>query len=171
MHAEAFAFVAQAVQTYGAAGPVYEIGSRNINGSVRSIFAGLPYLGIDATPGPDVDVVADASGYDPRAQPERFEPATVVCCEVLEHALDAEAIVRQACDVLTPGGLLIITVATDGRAPHSAVDGGPVRDGEFYRNLSGVDLTDWMRRSGVSVISAEAMPSRGDLYIVGRKAL
>ena len=170
MHAEAFRFVARAAQAYGAAGPVYEIGSRNINGSVRPIFAGLPYLGVDVEPGPDVDVVADAAHYDPRAQAERFEPATVVCCEVLEHAPDAEAITRQACDVLTPGGLLIITVATDGRAPHSAVDGGVVRNGEFYRNLSPSDLTGWMTRARVSVISAEVVLSRGDLYVVGRKA-
>jgi methyltransferase family protein len=171
MHPEALSFVTQAAQIYGAAGPVYEIGSRNINGSVRPIFAGLPYLGVDVTPGPDVDVVADATGYDPRQPPEGFEPATVVCCEVLEHAPEAEAIMRQACDVLTPGGLLIVTVATDGRAPHSAVDGGPVRDGEFYRNLSPADLTRWLNQALVSVLSVEVVPSRGDLYVVGRKAV
>jgi len=170
MHAEAFTFVAQAAQTHGAAGPVYEIGSRNINGSVRPIFTGLPYLGIDLTSGPGVDIVADAAGYDPRRRGDAFDPATVVCCEVLEHAPHAEAIVRQACEVLMPGGLLIITVATHGRTPHSAVDGGPVRDGEFYRNVALVDLARWMNDACVRVISAEVVPARGDLYVVGRKA-
>jgi SAM-dependent methyltransferase len=170
MHAEAFQFVATAARTHAAVGPVYEIGSRNINGSVRPLFVGERYLGADVHPGPDVDVVADAAGYDPRARLDYFTPATVVCCEVLEHAANAEAIIAKACEVLAPGGLLIVTCATDGRAPHSAIDGGGLRAGEFYRNLPATELVEWTRAHGVRALTAESW-ERGDLYFVGRKAV
>jgi hypothetical protein len=164
MHAEAFAFVALAARDHRATGPVYEIGSLNINGTVRGLFpsAGL-YLGIDVVPGPCVDLVADGATYLPPV-----EPSTVVCCEVLEHTEAAPVIVAQAAKVLAPGGLLIITCAGDGRAPHSAVDGGPLRSWEFYRNIPADELRAWAVDAGITPLPMTP-PYPGDAYFVGRK--
>lgn len=152
-------------QEYGAIGPVYEIGSRNINGSVRGLFAGQ-YIGVDVVPGLGVDLVADAAAYVP---PLTLAPSTVVCCEVLEHTSDAAAIVYQAATVLQPGGLLIITAAGEGRAPHSATDGGPIRPGEFYRNLAIGELQRWAEAAGIETLKMVQSEQPADVYYVGRK--
>ena len=39
-------------------------------------------------------------------------------------------------------------MAGHGRAPHSAVDGGPLRGGEFYRNVTADTLTGWLVDAG-----------------------
>lgn len=166
MHLPAFRFVAAAAREYQAKGPVYEIGSRNVNGSVRALFTELDgYHGIDVSAGVDVDVVADGATYVP---PE--VPHTIVCCEVLEHTDAAPRIVQQAGHVLAPGGLLLLTMAGPGRQPHSAVDGGPLRDGEFYRNIDLREVMDWASAADVYPLwlmtSADGF---ADVYYAGRK--
>jgi hypothetical protein len=43
---------------------VLEFGSRNLNGSVRSIIHAHTYVGVDLYEGPDVDIVGDAATVD-----------------------------------------------------------------------------------------------------------
>ena len=60
MHQSVLNFVKEMVDRYGLAGKaVLEVGSYDVNGTVRPLFNG-PYLGCDITVGPSVDVVADA---------------------------------------------------------------------------------------------------------------
>jgi SAM-dependent methyltransferase len=139
MHQAALDFVTATIRAHGARGPVYEIGSRNVNGGIRGLFPSEGYHGIDLYDGPGVDEVADAAVYIPPAVPR-----TVVCCEVLEHAEDAKRIVRQIAAVLAPGGRVILTMAGPCRMPHSGIDGGQLRAGEFYRNVMPDELRYWL---------------------------
>jgi hypothetical protein len=167
MHAQAFAFVAEAVKTHGATAPVYEIGSRNINGTVRSLFDRSPgaYLGIDLYAGPDVDLVENAATYLPPSP-----VATVVCCEVLEHTAEAEAIIHRACEALQPGGLLIVTCAGPGRKPHSAIDGhATLYEGEHYQNITAEALEAWAEAGGLDATALSVTAPSCDTYMVGRK--
>jgi hypothetical protein len=122
------------------------------------------YLGIDLQDGPGVDVVADAATFRPD---RRF--ATAVCCEVLEHTPEAEAIIAGAAAALAVGGLLIVTCAGEGRLPHSAVDGGPLRPGEYYQNRTEADLETWAAAGGIAPLARPYEPGPGDVYFVGRK--
>lgn len=127
MHPEVFEFV----QRMGLAPRVVvECGSHNVNGTVRDLFPGVAWTGVDPNPGPGVDVCTDFQDYWPHIAPD-----LVVCCEVLEHTRDVAGIVAHAFEILAKGGLFLVTCATTGRAAHSAFDGGPLRDGEFYRNV------------------------------------
>jgi SAM-dependent methyltransferase len=130
MHAAAREWVAR----HAIPGTVLEIGSRNINGTVRDFFD-PDYTGLDITDGEGVDIVADVTTWKTR---RKFD--VIVCCEVLEHT-DAP-IIEAAHRLLRKGGTLILTAAGSGRAEHSAVDGGPLRVGEFYRNVEPADLAD-----------------------------
>lgn len=145
MHAAVLAWVHQWRGPIDETSRVLEFGSKNINGSVRDLFAGCAsYLGIDIAAGPDVDLIADAATCE-------IEPGTwdvVVCAEVLEHTPDAAAIVANACRHLKPQGRFVMTCAGVGRAPHSAVDGAPIRDWEHYANVSADDLHDWLEAAG-----------------------
>jgi hypothetical protein len=142
---------------------VVELGSRDVaGGTVRGLFPdAASYTGVDLVPGPAVDVVADARIWRPPAPVD-----LVLCCEVLEHTPLGLGILDNACDMLRPGGRLVVTAAGPGRAPHSAVDGGPLRPGEYYRNIDPDALLDWLCRFTVEAF--EWHPERGDLYAAGR---
>lgn len=161
MHSEAYAFVrVVASQLLAPRRYVVEIGSRNVNGSVRDLFLGAAYTGIDVQPGPGVDVVVAGEAFRPAARPD-----TVICCEVFEHTDAADAIIANAHRMLQPGGVFIATMAGTGRGPHSAVDGGPLRDGEFYRNVEAEQLRQWLDSFPKKALQEKA----GDLYCVAWK--
>lgn len=112
---------------------VLEFGSLDINGSVRPIFSPFAsdYVGVDMQEGPGVDIVADASTFDSL---DLFD--IVVCCEVYEHTPVWREITANSHRLLTPGGLLVGTCAGEGRPPHSAIDENPIRDWEYYANVT-----------------------------------
>jgi hypothetical protein len=66
--------------------------------------------------------------------------------------------------VLAPGGTLLATMATDHRAPHSAVDGGPLPPAEYYGNVDPVELEAHLRPL-FEFVEVETHPQRGDLYV------
>jgi len=116
---------------------VLEIGSLDINGSIRPIFKPFAekYIGIDVQEGPGVDIVASATEY---MSPGYFD--VVVCCEVFEHTNDWKKIIQQSYINLRPGGIFIATMAGEGRPPHSALDENPIREWEHYANIGAWDL-------------------------------
>lgn len=162
MHVEAAAYVALTAHRLGPFGSVLELGGLNINGSVRQFFPGADYVSVDIIPGPGVDVVADATTYRPT---KRFD--AVVCCEVLEHVPEPCGFVATAWGSLRPGGLFILTAACPPRAAHSAVDGGPLRAGEYYLNVAEDKLASWL--VGWKDAEIETHEDRGDIYGLARK--
>jgi hypothetical protein len=142
MHAGAYHFVEYMARCLPTRRTVVELGGRDVNGSVRPLFRGCEYVTVDTAPGPGVHFVGDAATWAPEPS-RRFD--TVVCTEVLEHTPVAERICVNAHALLESGGVFIVTAASIGRAPHSAVDGGALRDGEFYRNVSPFLLRKWMQ--------------------------
>lgn len=163
MHAAALAFIRQEAARLSPAVRVFEMGSRNINGSARGAFPhARAYHGIDLAPGPDVDAVANALDYDPP-----FVPDVVVCCEVLEHTPDAGRLCQRAFDLLAQGGTFLATMAGASRAPHSATDGGALRPGEFYRNGDPDVVAQWCEAFPDLVVSIS--PSADDVYLVGTR--
>lgn len=145
MHKSALQYIAQALRSVDdAAGMrVLEIGSRDINGSPRALCTAVQsYVGIDRVAGRGVDVVCNAATYQADAP---FD--LVICAEVLEHAPNPAVIIACAARALAPGGALILTAAGEGRAPHSGVEGGTLRTGEYYQNITEAALcallADW----------------------------
>lgn len=157
MHPEALAWVAKTARAHGPFRSVVDAGGRDVNGSPRLLFPNSRYVAVDLSPGPGVDVVADAAAWRPD------EPVDLVLSlEVLEHAADPASLVAAAWDCLHPGGRLIVTCATDPRAPHSGTDGGPLVQGEHYRNIGPEELKDWL--ADWDDVEMEVHLDRGDLY-------
>lgn len=161
MHPEARRWVEVQAIRYGPFHSVLEVGSRYINGGVRDLFNGN-YLGVDIAEGPGVDVVADAADWLPNGK-----YSLVVCCEVLEHAEEWPRIVERCLSVLAPSGWFMFTMAGEGRAPHSAVDGGAVRAGEYYANITESALSDALSAAGAKWWQTDTS-NPGDLYAVGQ---
>lgn len=166
MHKEAFDFANATLR--GLELPsirALEIGARDFNGGMRGVVETMQpewYVGIDVAPGVGVDAVADGADFEPEAAPN-----LIICTEVLEHTPHAKDVVYNMGRILDDGGVALITCATDPRAPHSAVDGGPIRDGEYYGNVGGQALFGWMIQAGLEVRVLEVHEGRGDLYALG----
>jgi hypothetical protein len=162
LHTEAFGFVSYAVDGREF-GSVLEVGGRNVNGSVRDLFPGATYTAMDIAPGEGVDVVADAADWKPTAT---FD--CVVCCEVFEHTPRWPEILATMAAALDIGGTAIITAAAPPRLPHSAVDGGPLRVGEYYGNVEPQLLAKEMAAAGFSgQVSGDDL--HGDVYAVATR--
>lgn len=142
MHAEAMKWVADHVAGRSF-GRVIELGSRDVNGSVRHLFPDAVFVGVDVGDGPGVDVVCDAADYvtDELAD-------CVVSTEMLEHTARARETVLAAFNMLAAGGMLVMTAAGPGRSPHSAIDGGRLQPGEFYQNVDPNALAGWLAEAG-----------------------
>ena len=116
---------------------VLEIGSRNVNGSLRDLFEGWNFTGIDSCPGDGVDIVADGGTWD--GDGRQFD--IVLCAEVLEHAQNWREIVDNAYRLLKFGGMFIGTAASTGRPAHKC-SGEPMPNppDEHYENINQEEL-------------------------------
>lgn len=163
MHPEAYAFIQDQVSGLTMPGlRILEIGSYDVNGSVRPLFTGCArYVGIDLRPGPGVDLVCAAKDYDGAGA---FD--VVVCCETLEHDPDPQATIASAWRALLPSGLLLLTMASPLRAPHGC-DGGLLPADEHYAGIGAVQLSQWL--GDWSDVQIMHVPSRGDLYATARR--
>ncbi len=149
MYDGARSWVAQQVTAHGPWRRVCEVGSRFINGGVSDLFL-YGYVGVDIAPGPGVDVVADFTAWETA---DRFD--CVVCCETFEHTPAWPLIVSKAAALLEVGGTLITTAAGPGWPPHSAVDGGHLRPGEWYENVDPDQLRDRLAACGFIDITVD----------------
>jgi SAM-dependent methyltransferase len=122
---------------------VLEVGSLDLNGSIRSLFPGCEYVGIDVAEGPGVDVVCEGQNYDGPA--DSFD--TVISCEAMEHNPHWEGTFRNMIRLCKPGGLVVMTCASTGRPEHGTARSEPsaspltVKLGwNYYRNLTEKDF-------------------------------
>ncbi len=82
-----------------------EIGSSDVNGSVRGFFTGS-YTGVDLLPGPGVDLVVESGRPLPFAD-DSFD--VVVTTEMLEHDPRPWETMREIGRLLRPSGVLLLT--------------------------------------------------------------
>lgn len=119
---------------------VIEIGCREINGGIRHLFRNTSYLGIDILPGPEVDIVADATSWKPD-----FRADMVICISVFEHTPWGREIVNNAASWLTDDGVMVLEAAHIMK-PHSPVTGEYYagEPTEWYRNITQQDYESWL---------------------------
>lgn len=120
MHASVLAWFRQTVQPEDIRGRrVLEVGSGDVNGSVRPILTAhrpAEYLGVDMAPGRGVDRVLDCTRLVAEFGAGSWD--VVVSTEMLEHVSDWRASVRNLIHVVKPGGLLVITTRSPGFPYH-----------------------------------------------------
>jgi SAM-dependent methyltransferase len=106
MHPSCLEWVGQKVREWDLAhGQILEVGSYDVNGTVRPHFDQRHYVGVDMQPGPGVDETAIAT--DLPWGPSSFD--VVVSTEMLEHCDRPWVAVAEMARVLRPGGYLILT--------------------------------------------------------------
>ena len=161
MHVQAMDFIAASAAGLSPQS-VLEIGSLDINGSVRPLFAGAAtYHGLDLVAGDGVDEVADAATWDPGDR--RFD--LVVSAEVLEHAPAWRDVLGTMWRAPRPS---IQTMAFISGAPaastatvpdHWAVTATPLT------SVAAAEVRSVLAEWGVPTWALEVHRDRGDLYL------
>ena len=98
---------------------VLEVGSLDVNGSVRPYVRGLKprkYVGVDIEAGKRVDEVVPAEGLVDRFGLYRFD--VVISTEMLEHAEHWRDALWQMMAVTAPNGLMFVTTRSPGFGRH-----------------------------------------------------
>ncbi|HGY9638930.1 TPA: glycoside hydrolase family 99-like domain-containing protein [Pseudomonas putida] len=119
---------------------IVEIGSQNVNGSLRDVCpTNSEYIGIDFTPGNGVDIIID----DPYKLPFADNSVdTVVSSSVFEHSEFFWLLFLDLMRILKPNGLLYINAPSNGY-----IHRYPVDCWRFYPD-SGNALVSWAKRNG-----------------------
>lgn len=125
---------------------VLEIGSHNINGTIRDFFENCNYLGIDVGHGPCVDIVC--SGHEFNAANDMFD--MVISTECFEHNPYWFETFMNMIRICKPGGMISFTCASSGRPEHGTSRSDPgssplsnsIGWGEYYKNLTSSDFKD-----------------------------
>lgn len=113
---------------------VHEVGSRNINGTVRVFFTRCDYTGFDLGYGPCVDVVGH---YAKEQRPNSAD--TIISCEAMEHDRNWIETLHDMIDNLKSGGFLIITAGGPGRPEHGTHEHDPISSPDtldYYGNIT-----------------------------------
>lgn len=98
---------------------VLEVGSRNVNGSVRPYIMSLnpkTYIGIDLVNGRDVDIVMNADRILEIFGEKSID--VLINTEMLEHVQDWKTIVSNMKKAVKPEGILLITTRSKGFPKH-----------------------------------------------------
>lgn len=152
---------------------ILEIGSYDVNGSIRQFFPDSSYVGVDLCDGPGVDLVS--FGHEVDLPDATFD--ITISCECFEHDPNWIATMNNMYRMTKPGGLLVVTCATPGRLEHgtrrTASDKSPGTQFvglDYYKNL---DRTNFEAELKLHEMFREClfftMPTSFDLYFVGWK--
>lgn len=174
-HAEQLSFVRSASQflSSGFAGKrILEIGSYNVNGSVRTFFSESEYIGVDLSEGPGVDKVAEGHIVD---YPDAIFDITI-SCECFEHNPYWAETFLNMYRMTKNGGAIIFTCATKGRVEHGTARTTPLASPgsnsigwDYYKNLSQKDFEGIIDSNMFKKHAFIVNRTSQDLYFIGIK--
>jgi SAM-dependent methyltransferase len=153
---------------------VVEIGSYSVNSTIRPLFAGSQYTGVDLVAGEGVDLVAPG---DEVALPDASIDLAI-SCECFEHNPRWVETFRNMHRMTMPGGVVLITCASTGRREHGTArttpgesPGTTARGWDYYGNLT---REDFERHLPIAQMFERHAFYRNDvskdLYFIGQRA-
>ena len=153
---------------------ILEIGSYDIDGSVRNFFLKSDYLGADLTDGPGVDIISDGSLINHKDNSYEI----TISCECFEHNPYWFETFMNMHRMTKPGGFLIFTCATRGRLEHGTCRTNPMNSiasnkigWNYYHNL---EEKDFVKKTDLSKLFDNFLFLTNniskDLYFIGKKA-
>lgn len=170
---EFFKLIASINHSLVAGSRVLEIGSYNVNGSIREHFSRADtYTGVDLTEGPGVDEVGFGHelGY-----PDGFFDLTL-SGECFEHDPHWRDTFSNMARMTKPGGLVAFSCASRGRLEHGTLrtrtahsPGTQAVGLDYYRNLNANDFESLPMEQMFSAHRFWYQATHHDLYFVGIK--
>lgn len=169
-------FVNRILPSYFLEQKVLDVGSGDINGNNRFLFAGGAYDGNDVVNAPNVTIVARTKDL-PFADGS-FD--TIVSTECFEHDPEYPYSWRKIYDLLRPDGLFFFSCASTGRGEHGTRRTSPQNSygtmgklddmSDYYKNLTVHDLNAVLNlRELFTVWDSYENTDSHDLYFLGIK--
>lgn len=151
---------------------VLEIGSFNVNGTVRIFFENCDYTGLDLLEGTGVDVVC--FGHEYKAPDKSYD--TLISCNCFEHDMFYEKTFLNMFRMCKPKGLIIFSSASTGTAEHGTRRTSPQDSlsakipelSDYYKNLVKEDFTKLLNFDDLFE-NYEFSTNEIDLYFYGIK--
>jgi len=146
-----------------------DCGSLDINGNNRYLFTDSIVIGVDLIIGKNVDLVSNTKNVSFRDN--YFD--TIISTEMLEHDSTWYLSIQNMIRMLKPSGLLLLTMATDGRNEHGTENHNPEDSpatNDYYQNL-----TEKQIRAAINIEASfkeyafEVNINSHDLYFFGIK--
>ena len=157
-------------KTVSSSNRILEVGSQNINGSIRDYFPNQNkknWVGLDIGKGLDVDFTIPGELIQ---LPNGWADISF-STECFEHAKSWKDIMLNIVRITRKNGLIILTFAGKGRAAHGTIDTEPESSPftqNYYKNLS---ISDFMNAFNLdkyfSRYSLEVNSNEGDTYFWG----
>lgn len=169
-----FAAVAERNRRLVRGAAILEVGSYNVNGSIRSLFRGVKeYVGVDMMSGPGVDLVC--SGHEVDHADGSYD--LTLSGECFEHNPYWRETFANMVRMTRPGGLVAFSCATRGRPEHGTQrtvaghsPGNQSRGLDYYRNLEKRDFAELPLEDWFVAWRFWTMPTVFDLYFAGVRA-
>jgi SAM-dependent methyltransferase len=142
---------------------VLEVGSLDVNGSVRSYVQSLcpeMYVGVDMQEGPGVDLTVDCERLVEEMGGDAWD--LVISTEMLEHVEDWRTCIRQMAWAVAPGGLLLLTTRSPGFPYH------PFPIDKWRFTLADMKLI--MDALKLEIVALEDDPSMPGVFVLARKS-
>ena len=166
-----FGAVATANSAVVEQGRLLEIGSYDVNGSIRALFASAAeYVGVDLHEGPGVDRVG--FGHEITEADGSFD--VTISGECFEHDPHWGDTFTNMARLTRPGGLVAFSCASRGRPEHgtrrtdSSLSPGTQHVGlDYYRNLTQADFERLPLATWFSEWRFWYLPTHFDLYFAG----
>ena len=150
---------------------VLEVGSGNINGTVRGVFTNTKmYIGLDLAPGDCVDVICSGHIYD---TDERFDIS--ISTECFEHDEHWHETFLNMVRLTKSGGLIVFTCASYDRPEHGTQRTTPQDSlsshlSDYYKNLGPTEFESSINMKDIfSDYAFEVNKAPSDLYFWGLK--
>lgn len=127
-------------QSYALTGKILEIGSLDVNGTIRDLFPEAEYIGIDLVEGSGVDIVMDSHYLE--FDSEKFDGVISIC--TLPHDSQPFMTMNEIRRVLKPDGWLLINVASLHAPEHNNPDYWRFLPDGFRCLLEGFSIDEWI---------------------------
>lgn len=153
---------------------VLEIGSADVNGTIRPFFQGSDYIGVDICAGKGVDLV----GYGDKVDLGNLHFDLTISCECFEHNPQWIETFLNMHRMTKNDGFLVFSCASRGRPEHGTTRTSPLQSPgtqsvgwDYYRNLNKKDFVQALDlKSLFTWHFFHYNPKSRDLYFIASKA-
>jgi hypothetical protein len=129
-------------ETFGTANRILEVGSQDINGSIRDFFKqATNYIGLDIGMAKGVDWTIPGELVE---LPDKWADISI-STECFEHTASWPEILINMIRITKEDGLIILTMAGDGRGTHGTIDsdeGSSPFTTSYYKNIGVDEMTE-----------------------------
>lgn len=157
-----------------------DVGGRNVNGTARVLWPNIEWTVVDIEPETLAHHFNDLVDTDTNPHVPRYIQAdarfwkpdrhydVVLSTELLEHVQGWWRVIGTMVRALSPTGIMVITCAGIGRAPHSVNGDAILAEDEWYAGVRSDRLSDYLSYWGLGTVDIDIIGDAADVRAMAR---